>query len=134
MINSGTILHVCRVCRAAIVQTTLLAKMVLHYVWVDSRRYNVPTENLFKWIMQISLNVRSIFSMSFKHLGGISILTVLTPAAYNCTIYFFQSCNQSNESFSTVKRQSDKDVTGCKTRNTEINYFHYAKIIIKNTI
>jgi hypothetical protein len=79
-----------------------------------------PRGNLFKWIMQMFLNVRSILSMSSKYFGEISILAVLTPAAFNCTISFFQSWNQWNESFSTFKRQSDKDVTECESGNTEI--------------
>ena len=121
--NSGTTLHVCRVCRAAIVQTTPLATMVLHYVWVDSRRYNVdPWGNLFKWIMHISFNVRSIFSMSSQELGEIFILTVLTPAAFNCTIFFPNPGTSQMNSSVTFKRQSDRDVIGRESRNTEINF------------
>ena len=76
--------------------------------------------NLFKCITHISLKVRSIFSISSKHFGEISFLTVLTPVVFNCAISFFQPWNQSNASFSILIRQSDKDVTGRESRNTEI--------------
>ena len=79
-----------------------------------------PRGNLFKCITHISLKVRSIFSISSKHFGEISFLTVLTPVVFNCAISFFQPWNQSNASFSILIRQSDKDVTGRESRNTEI--------------
>ena len=79
-----------------------------------------PWGNLLKCITQISLKVRSIFSTSSKHFGEMSFLTVLTPVVFNCVISFFQSWNQSNASCRIWNRQSDKDVTGRESRNTEI--------------
>jgi hypothetical protein len=78
-----------------------------------------PRGNLLKCITQISLKVRSIFSISSKYFGEISFLTVLT-VVFNCAISFFQSWNQSNASCRIWNRQSDKDVNGSESRNTEI--------------
>lgn len=79
-----------------------------------------PRGNLFKCITHISLKVRSMFSIPSKHFGEISFFTVLTPAAFNSAISFYQSWNHSNASLSILNLQSDKDVTGRESRNTEI--------------